>query len=68
MQAEESIEELENCTQEETLEKKLLLKILANENLCPLTKEQFAEWKETQKFPQKALAEWFRLNPYTLRA
>ncbi|HRM45891.1 MAG TPA: hypothetical protein PLD64_05665, partial [Flavobacterium sp.] len=41
------------------LRKKILLKELASLNMCPLTNENFDEWKNTKKFPTQKLAAWF---------
>ncbi|MFV8363374.1 type II CRISPR RNA-guided endonuclease Cas9 [Flavobacterium sp. ZT3P35] len=49
------------------LRKKVLLKELASLNMCPLTNQNFDDWKITKKFPSKELATWFALNPYELR-
>lgn len=49
------------------LRKKVLLKELASLNMCPLTADNFDNWKTTKKFPTKELAFWFALNPYELR-
>jgi CRISPR-associated endonuclease Csn1 len=49
------------------LRKKVLLKELASLNMCPLTNENFDDWKTTKKFPTHKLASWFALNPYELR-
>jgi len=49
------------------LRKKVLLKELASLNMCPLTNEDFENWKTTKKFPTQELASWFALNPYELR-
>ena len=49
------------------LRKKILLKELASINMCPLTNENFDEWKNTKKCPTQKLAAWFPLNPYELR-
>jgi CRISPR-associated endonuclease Csn1 len=49
------------------LRKKVLLKELTALNMCPLTNEDFENWKRTKKFPTKELAQWFALNPYELR-
>ena len=49
------------------LRKKVLLKELASLNMCPLTNENFDDWKATKKFPTHKLASWFALNPYELR-
>lgn len=49
------------------LRKKVLLKELANLSMCPLTKEDFENWKKNKQFPTQELAKWFALNPYELR-
>lgn len=49
------------------LRKKVLLKELASLNMCPLSNEDFDNWKITKKFPTQELASWFALNPYELR-
>lgn len=49
------------------LRKKMLLKALAEHNMCPLTSQDFEEWKQTKLFPETKLAAWFALNPYELR-
>lgn len=49
------------------LRKKVLLKELASLNMCPLSDEDFDNWKTTKKFPNQELASWFALNPYKLR-
>jgi CRISPR-associated endonuclease Csn1 len=49
------------------LRKKILLKILAKYNMCPLTDEDFENWKRTKQFPSEKLLDWFTLNPYELR-
>jgi CRISPR-associated endonuclease Csn1 len=49
------------------LRKKVLLKELASLNMCPLSNEDFDNWKITKKFPTQELATWFALNPYELR-
>jgi CRISPR-associated endonuclease Csn1 len=49
------------------LRKKVLLKELASLNMCPLTNQNFDDWKTTKKFPSQELASWFALNPYELR-
>ena len=35
--------------------------------MCPLTDNDFENWKITKKFPTQELATWFALNPYELR-
>ena len=49
------------------LRKKVLLKELATLKMCPLTNEDFDNWKNTKRFPTQELASWFALNPYELR-
>lgn len=49
------------------LRKKVLLKELANLSMCPLSKNDFDNWKKNKKFPTQELSTWFALNPYELR-
>ena len=49
------------------LRKRVLLKELASLNMCPLSNEDFENWKTTKKFPTQELTSWFALNPYELR-
>jgi CRISPR-associated endonuclease Csn1 len=49
------------------LRKKVLLKALSEHNMCPLTENEFENWKHTKKYPSETLAAWFALNPYDLR-
>ena len=49
------------------LRKKVLLKELSSLNMCPLSNEDFDNWKTTKKFPTQELASWFALNPYELK-
>lgn len=49
------------------LRKKILLKALSEQNMCPLTQKDFENWKRTKQFPTEELANWFALNPYKLR-
>ncbi len=49
------------------LRKIYLLKILAKHSLCPLGTNEIKSY-EPQIFTNKKLVEWFRLNPYELRA
>ena len=49
------------------LRKKILLKALSNNKMCPLSNEDFEEWKITKSFPEEKLKTWFALNPYELR-
>lgn len=49
------------------LRKKILLKALSENKMCPMTTEDFEDWKKTKLFPSDKLANWFALNPYELR-
>ncbi|MCD4682467.1 MAG: CRISPR-associated protein Csn1, partial [Bacteroidales bacterium] len=49
------------------LRKRILLKELSLNNMCPLTDSDFEEWKNKKKFPEKQLKNWFSENPYKLR-
>ena len=49
------------------LRKKILLKELTSLNMCPLSDDDFDNWKTTKKFPTQELASWFTSNPYELR-
>ncbi|SMC35349.1 type II CRISPR RNA-guided endonuclease Cas9 [Cellulophaga tyrosinoxydans] len=49
------------------LRKKILLKALSENNMCPLVEMDFIDWKKTKQFPSEKLAVWFALNPYELR-
>ncbi|MBI9041192.1 type II CRISPR RNA-guided endonuclease Cas9 [Lutibacter sp.] len=49
------------------LRKKMLLKELASHNMCPLTEQDFKNWKVKKIFPEGQLKQWFSLNPYELR-
>lgn len=49
------------------LRKKILLKALAEYKMCPLTTNDFEDWKKTKEFPSEKLTAWFALNPYELR-
>jgi len=49
------------------LRKKILLKALSENNMCPLSTNDFDDWKNTKQFPTERLANWFALNPYELR-
>ena len=49
------------------LRKKILLKTLSENNMCPLISNDFEDWKKTKQFPSEKLIEWFSLNPYELR-
>ena len=49
------------------LRKKVLLKVLSDNNMCPLSIDDFEDWKSTKQFPSEKLVNWFVLNPYELR-
>lgn len=49
------------------LRKKVLLKALSENKMCPLTEPDFNDWKKVKEFPSDKLKEWFALNPYELR-
>lgn len=49
------------------LRKKVLLKALSENKMCPLTVKDFEDWRQTKQFPTLKLAEWFAINPYALR-
>ncbi|SDE46831.1 type II CRISPR RNA-guided endonuclease Cas9 [Cellulophaga baltica] len=49
------------------LRKKILLKALSENNMCPLVEMDFIDWKKTKNFPSEKLSSWFALNPYELR-
>lgn len=49
------------------LRKKILLKALSENKMCPMVSNDFEEWKKTKEFPSDKLANWFALNPYELR-
>lgn len=49
------------------LRKKILLKALADNKMCPMGNQDFEDWKRTKKFPSEKLANWFAINPYELR-
>ena len=49
------------------LRKKILLKALAENKMCPMVTQDFEDWKKTKEFPSDKLANWFALNPYELR-
>ena len=49
------------------LRKKVLLKALAENNMCPISEKDFEDWKTTKLFPTEKLATWFAMNPYELR-
>ncbi len=49
------------------LRKKILLKALSENKMCPIDAADFEDWKKTKQFPSEKLAIWFALNPYELR-
>ncbi len=49
------------------LRKKVLLKALSENKMCPIVAQDFEDWKKTKEFPSQKLANWFALNPYELR-
>jgi CRISPR-associated endonuclease Csn1 len=49
------------------LRKKILLKALSENKMCPMVESDFEDWKKTNEFPSAKLATWFALNPYELR-
>lgn len=49
------------------LRKKVLLKALSENKMCPITDTDFEDWKKTKQFPSEKLVAWFALNPYELR-
>lgn len=49
------------------LRKKILLKALSENKMCPMATNDFEDWKKTKEFPSEKLANWFVLNPYELR-
>ncbi len=49
------------------LRKKVLLKALSENKMCPMFPSDFEDWKKTKQFPSEKLADWFALNPYELR-
>lgn len=49
------------------LRKKVLLKSLSENNMCPMSTKDFEDWKQTKQFPSEKLSTWFAMNPYELR-
>jgi CRISPR-associated endonuclease Csn1 len=49
------------------LRKKILLKALSENKMCPMVADDFEDWKKTKEFPSEKLAAWFTMNPYELR-
>lgn len=50
------------------LRKKYLLKALVKHGLCPLPFDLVNNWNQKNIFKNEELIEWFKLNPYQLRA
>jgi len=48
--------------------KKLMIKVLAQHSMCPLSPMDYEQWKKEGKFPEGPLRDWFKMNPYELRA
>lgn len=49
------------------MRKRLLIRELSINNMCPLTIEGYRKWRDTKEFPTSELKDWFALNPYELR-
>lgn len=49
------------------LRKKILLRLLSENKMCPMITSDFDDWKKTKQFPSEKLATWFAINPYELR-
>ncbi|MFN7046056.1 MAG: type II CRISPR RNA-guided endonuclease Cas9, partial [Flavobacterium sp.] len=49
------------------LRKKILLKALSENKMCPMLANDFEDWKKAKEFPSEKLTNWFALNPYELR-
>lgn len=49
------------------LRKKVLLKSLSENSMCPMKGKDFEDWKQTKEFPSEKLTTWFAMNPYELR-
>ena len=45
------------------LRKKILLKALSENNMCPLNANDFDDWKKTKEFTSNKLNNWFAINP-----
>lgn len=51
------------------MRKRLLAEVLHANSMMPVTKEELDQWKDTGNIPQsEALTDWFKLDPYELRA
>ncbi|CAM1333762.1 type II CRISPR RNA-guided endonuclease Cas9 [Tenacibaculum aestuariivivum] len=50
------------------LRKRYLLKELAKHNFCPISPDLIKDWNGTEIFKNEELQDWFKLNPYELRA
>ncbi len=44
-----------------------LLRILLAHNMCPISREELDQWKDTKQFPAEVLSEWMAMDPYELR-
>ena len=49
------------------MRKQILLNKLSENRMCPLSASDLKEWKQSKKFPESKLKNWFKLNPYELR-
>jgi len=49
------------------LRKKILLRALSDNKMCPMVASDFENWRNTKQFPSDKLSGWFALNPYELR-
>lgn len=50
------------------MRKRLLIRELSINKMCPLTIEGYRKWRDTKEFPTRELKDWFALNPYELRS
>lgn len=50
------------------MRKRILIRELSKNGMCPLSIEQYRIWRDTKQFPSDELKKWFALNPYELRA
>jgi len=46
----------------------IVLKLLVEHGMCPLSDEALIKFKKEKFFPQDELKDWFKLNPYELRS
>ncbi len=49
------------------IRKKILLKSLSENKMCPIAAGDVEDWKKSKLFPTDKLANWFAINPYELR-